>query len=59
MPTADTGKLIRAATAGLKQIYKPGYEYAKAGIMLMDICPADKIQYGLFDTRAIVWNLKS
>ena len=49
MPTANTGKLIQAATAGLKRIYRPGFEYAKAGIMLMEICPADKVQYGLFE----------
>ena len=49
MPTANTGKLIRAAIAGLRRIYRPGFEYAKAGVMLMDICQAEKIQYGLFE----------
>ena len=49
VPTADTGKLIKAAVAGLKKIYRPGYEYAKAVILLMDISPAANLQPGLFD----------
>jgi DNA polymerase V len=27
--------LVRAALFGLKKIYKPGYAYKKAGVMLM------------------------
>jgi DNA polymerase V len=44
----DTLKLIRAALWGLKQIYRPGYSYAKAGVMLMDIGPAGCRQQTLF-----------
>ena len=36
-PTADTHLLVAAAVAGLKAIYKPGHNYAKAGVMLMDL----------------------
>ena len=36
-PTADTATLVAAALAGLKGIYRPGFNYAKAGVMLMDL----------------------
>ena len=38
--TADTGKLIAAAQRGLGAIYRPGYRYKKAGIMLLELVPA-------------------
>ena len=36
-PTADTSQLVGAALAGLRVIYRPGFKYAKAGVMLMDL----------------------
>lgn len=36
-PTADTNLLAGAAIAGLKAIYRPGYNFAKAGVMLVDL----------------------
>ena len=36
-PTADTAILVTAALSGLKGIYRPGFNYAKAGVMLMDL----------------------
>lgn len=36
-PSADTAVIVQAALMGLKRIYKPGYKYAKAGVMLMDL----------------------
>ena len=47
--TADTGKLIAAATAALGIIFKPGYRYKKAGVTFLDLVPADRVQGGLFD----------
>ena len=47
--TADTGKLIAAAQRGLGALYRPGYRYKKAGIMLLDLVPAAAVQGGLFD----------
>ncbi|MFZ0209072.1 MAG: DUF4113 domain-containing protein [Roseiarcus sp.] len=47
--TADTGKLIAAATAGLGIIFKPGYRYKKAGVTFLDLVAADRVQGGLFD----------
>jgi DNA polymerase V len=36
-PSADTGVLVAAALAGLRAIYRPGYQLAKAGVMLLDL----------------------
>ncbi|WOI43804.1 Y-family DNA polymerase [Acidovorax sp. BLS4] len=36
-PTADTGLLVGAAAAGMRQIYEPGYQLIKAGVMLLDL----------------------
>jgi DNA polymerase V len=47
--TADTGKLIAAAKRGLAAIWRPGYRYKKAGIMLLDLVPAASVQGALFD----------
>ena len=47
-PTADTGALVTAAVAGLKAIFRPGFNYAKAGVMLMDL-QADTVSQGELD----------
>jgi len=47
VPTSYTPELIRCAHAGLEKIYKPGYRYNKAGVMLADIVPAREMQLGL------------
>jgi DNA polymerase V len=36
-PTADTRGLVVAAIQALRSIYKPGYRYAKAGVMLLEL----------------------
>lgn len=36
-PTADTQVLVQAAIAGMRQIYEPGYQLVKAGVMLLDL----------------------
>ncbi|NMM80894.1 DNA polymerase V subunit UmuC [Acidovorax sp. SRB_14] len=43
-PTADTGTLVSAAALGMRRIYEPGYPMAKAGVMLLDLIPADVLQ---------------
>ncbi len=48
--TADTAKLIGAARRGLGALYRRGYRYKKAGIILLDLMPARDAQSGLFDT---------
>jgi DNA polymerase V len=47
--SADTGKLVAAALRALSLIWKPGYRYKKAGVMLLDLGPASHVQAGLFD----------
>lgn len=49
-PTDNTTKLVSVALWALKQLYRPGYNYAKAGIMLGDLVPATAIQTDLFST---------
>jgi DNA polymerase V len=36
-PTADSRLLVQSAVAGVRQIYQPGYQLSKAGVMLMDL----------------------
>jgi DNA polymerase V len=50
-PTADTRALLQAAVGGLRKIYQPGFELAKAGVMLLDLYPASTQQQAelLFD----------
>ena len=47
-PTASTPALIKAAHEGLKQIYRKGESYTRAGIHLMNLCPEDSIQTNLW-----------
>ena len=47
--SADTGKLNRAAVLALDAIWRPGFEYKKAGIMMTDLRLAREVQGGLFD----------
>lgn len=49
-PTADTGALVTAALTGLKAIFQPGYNYAKAGVMLLDLQP-DMVSQGELDLQ--------
>lgn len=46
-PTADTAQIAEAAIAILHAIYKPNFNYAKAGVMLLDLQPATRHQYAL------------
>ena len=47
--TADTGKLIKAAMMALRALYRAGYRYKKAGVILLDLMPAANVPAGLFD----------
>lgn len=48
-PSDFTPYLIQAALAGLKQIYKQGYSYKKAGVIALGLQPRDLIQYDCFE----------
>ncbi len=49
-PADDTRLLARAALAGLRRLYKPGYAYQKAGVMLLDLSDTGHAQGALFAT---------
>lgn len=46
-PTADTRLLVQSAVMGIARIYKPGFQFAKAGVMLLDLIPNTVRQGGL------------
>ncbi|MFA7238813.1 MAG: Y-family DNA polymerase [Sulfuricellaceae bacterium] len=48
-PSDDTTRLVKAALAGLKAIYRSGLDYKKSGVMLMGLQPKGSIQPTLFD----------
>ncbi|APS40600.1 Y-family DNA polymerase [Salegentibacter sp. T436] len=50
-PTHSTMVLTKAALYGLKKIYKPGYQYKKAGVIIMGITPASERQLSLFSAE--------
>lgn len=47
-PTDDTRQLVSVVLWALKQLYKPHFNYAKAGVMLSDLVPAEGVQTDLF-----------
>ena len=49
--TSDSAKLIRAARAGIAALWRPGYRYKKAGVLLLDLHPANRVQESLFDRK--------
>jgi len=51
IPTNDTPELIHYADQCLRQIYSPGIQFKKAGVIFKDLVCASPIQTGLFDTR--------
>lgn len=53
LPTNDTRELVQAVLACLHRIYRDGFRYQKAGIMLSDITPERISQGELFATQPI------
>lgn len=51
-PTASTTEISAAALRALQAIYRPGFQYAKAGVCLLDLStsPAAQAQGRLFET---------
>lgn len=50
VPTSYTPDFIKTAQLLLEKLYKSGYRYKKAGVMLADICPDNEIQLNLLYT---------
>ena len=51
-PSSSTIAIVKAANNVLKDIYREGYMYKKAGVIVMGISPNSPIQQDLFDTTA-------
>jgi DNA polymerase V len=47
-PSQDSALLIRLALLGLARIFRPGFAYQKAGVMLLDLVPEGLQQGSLF-----------
>ena len=47
-PTSDTAELIEQAVRCLKELFRPGYEYQKVGVVLADLIPEHIHQGNLF-----------
>lgn len=50
-PTAYTPELIRIALKLLDELYLPGFEYKKAGVMFADIIPEDDVPLNFIETN--------
>jgi DNA polymerase V len=46
--TADTSRLLKAALHGVARLWREGFRYKKAGVICLDLRPADEAQPGLF-----------
>jgi len=49
VPTNSTPEIVHYAIAALLNIYRKGYYFKKAGVILMDIVPDNAIQQNIFD----------
>jgi DNA polymerase V len=47
-PSSDTNLLVELACAIVQHVHRPGHKYAKAGVMLMDLQPANRKQLSLY-----------
>jgi DNA polymerase V len=50
VPTNSTLELVHFSKEGLKRIYKKGYAYKKAGIIVSNFVPESEVQQNMFDT---------
>jgi len=51
-PTSSTIPLVKAADEVLQRLYRQGYMYKKAGVIVMGIAPSKPLQTDLFDVNA-------
>jgi DNA polymerase V len=53
LPVASnsSSEIVKYAGKALQLIYRPGFNYLKAGVMAISIVPQTQVQLGLFDTR--------
>ena len=53
-PSSSTVTIVKAANEVLQKLYRQGYHYKKAGVIVMGIGPNSPIQQDLFDTDAVI-----
>ena len=49
--TDNSHELIRSAIQGIRTIYRDGYRYKKAGVLLTGLLPVSQVQTDLFDQQ--------
>jgi DNA polymerase V len=47
--TNSSMELVKFATEGLVRIFRQGYQYKKAGVVIMDFKPENEVQFNLFE----------
>ncbi|SCX53294.1 Y-family DNA polymerase [Variovorax sp. EL159] len=52
-PTSDTAAITQAAVLGLECLFEPGFDLAKAGVMLLELCD-DSVMQGELDLEVEV-----
>lgn len=53
-PANDQRTIVSAAVAAMREVFKPGYGYKKAGVVATHILPASEVVHSLFeDTTAL------
>jgi DNA polymerase V len=50
-PSSDSRKILDLAIRLFDMVWREGYRYAKAGVMLGDFCSPDAVQLNLFDSQ--------
>ena len=51
-PSDDSLEIVATATRALARIYRPGHQYMKAGVMLLDLIDQPREQLSLLDNEA-------
>lgn len=51
LATNNAAAIIAIALKGLDIIYKPGYNFKKVGVMLLDLIPEETVQLSIFDSK--------
>ena len=52
-PTDDSIEIVQASISILKSIFRDGYSYKKAGVIVSDIVPSSSVQMNIFDATSI------
>lgn len=50
-PTSSTVTIVQAAKSALENSYRQGFQYKKAGVIVMGVAPGNPIQHDLFDIQ--------